>query len=166
MSPLVTQLPWTHNLIIFSRCKRSEEREFYLRLAVQERWDKRELERQIKAAMFERAVLNPPLVPDQLAAWHPTAATIFQDSYLLDFPDLPQQHAEAELQQSLVTHLRRFLLEPGRDFCFIGEQYKRQVGNEDFRLDLLFFHRELQALVAIELKIDKFRPAHLGQLQF
>jgi len=166
VSPLVRQLPWTHNLIILSRCKLPEEREFYLRLAIREQWSKRELERQINRALFERAVLNPPKVSAVLRQLHPSAETIFKDAYLVDFLALPETHSEDELQRALVANLRRFLCELGRDFCFIGEQYLLQAGREDFRLDLLFFHRQLQALVAFELKVDKFRPAHLGQLEF
>jgi predicted nuclease of restriction endonuclease-like (RecB) superfamily len=166
VSPLVSQLSWTHNLIIFSRCKLPEEREFYLRLAVREGWSKRELERQINMALFERAVLNPPKVSALMAQLHPGAEVIFKDTYLVDFLNLPESHSEDDLQRSLTANLRRFLCELGRDFCFVGEQYLLQVGKEDFRLDLLFFHRGLQALVAFELKVEKFQPAHLGQLEF
>jgi predicted nuclease of restriction endonuclease-like (RecB) superfamily len=166
VSPLVTQLPWTHNLIILSRGKRAEEREFYLRLCLREGWSKRELERQINTALFERAVLDPPRVSALLAPVHPGSESFFKDSYLLDFLALPERHVEGDLQRGLVANLRRFLIELGRDFCFVGEQYQVQVGNKDFRIDLLFFHRELQALVAFELKIDEFQPGDLGQLAF
>ncbi|MBL8207520.1 MAG: DUF1016 family protein [Blastocatellia bacterium] len=166
VSPLVRQLPWTHNLIILSQCKRPEEREFYLRLCSKERWSKRELERQITNALFERAVLNPPKVSALLQQLHAEAETIFKDSYLVDFLALPEKHSEADLQRGLVAHLRRFIIELGRDFCFVGEQYVLQVGKEDFRIDLLFFQRELQALVGFELKIGKFKPEYLGQLEF
>ncbi len=166
VSPLVRQLPWTHNLIIFSSCKRPEEREFYLRLAVQEHWDKRELERQIDGALFARAVLSPLQASKALKQMRPAAETIFKDAYLLEFLDLPQPHSEKDLENALLAHLRQFLIELGRDFCFIGEQYRLQVGDEDFFVDLLFYHRELQALVAFELKIRKFRPGDLGQLDF
>jgi predicted nuclease of restriction endonuclease-like (RecB) superfamily len=166
VSPLVRQLPWTHNLIILSQCKRSEEREFYLRLCIKERWSKRELERQITNALFERAVLNPPKVSAVLKQLHAEAETIFKDSYLVDFLALPEKHSEADLQRGLVAHLRKFIIELGRDFCFVGEQYVLQVGKEDFRIDLLFFQRELQALVGFELKIGKFKPEYLGQLEF
>ena len=91
---------------------------------------------------------------------------IFKDTYLLDFLDLPEKHDEADLQHALIANLRRFLLELGRDFSFVGEQYLLQVGGKDFRLDLLFYHRELQCLVAVELKVDEFKPEYLGQLEF
>lgn len=166
VSPLVTQLPWTQNLLILSRGKSSEEREFYLRLAIREKWSSRELERQLKTALFERAILNPPKVSAVLRQLHAEVETIFKDSYLLDFLTLPEQHSEADLQRGLVANLRRFLIELGRDFCFIGEQYLVQVGKKDFRLDLLMYHRELQCLVDFELKIDDFKPEYLGQLEF
>ena len=97
---------------------------------------------------------------------HPTSDQVFKDSYLLDFLDLPERHSEKNLQKGLVTDLKRFLAELGRDFCYVGEQYPVQVGNEDFFIDLLFYHRELQCLITFELKIGRFKPAHLGQLSF
>jgi predicted nuclease of restriction endonuclease-like (RecB) superfamily len=166
VSPLVTQLPWTHHLIILGQAKRPEEREFYLRLAIRERWGKRELERQLQAATFERAVLNPPKVSTALRQLHPGAEAIFRDAYLVEFLDLPQVHHEADLHTSLVRNLRRFLAELGRDFCFIGSEVPLQVGGKDFALDLLFFHRDLNCLVALELTIGEFQLEHLGKLEF
>lgn len=166
VSPVVTQLPWTHHLIILGQCKRPEEREFYLRLATQERWSKRELERQIKVAIFERAVLNPPKTSAVLRKIHPAAETIFKDSYLLEFLGLPFEHSEADLHSGLLRCLGRFLTELGRDFCFVGSEYPLQVGGRDFALDLLFFHRGLNCLVAIELKAGRFEPEYLGKLEF
>lgn len=95
VSPLTRQLPWTHNLIILNQSKRPEEREFYLRLAIQEKWSKRELERQFKAALFERTVLSPAKVSPLVTQMHPDALSIFKDSYLVEFLGLPQGHAEA-----------------------------------------------------------------------
>ena len=166
VSPLVTQLPWTHNLLILSRCKRSEEREFYLRTALRENWGKRELERQLNGSLFERTIVHPAKVAAVLRQLHPAAETIFKDVYLFDFLELPDGHSESDLQKALIANLRRFLLELGRDFTFVGEQYPLQVGGKDFRIDLLFFHRELQCLVAFELKIEEFQPEHLGKLEF
>jgi predicted nuclease of restriction endonuclease-like (RecB) superfamily len=166
VSALLTQLPWTHNLLILGKCRRPEEREFFLRLSVQERWSSRQLERQIDSGLFTRAVLNPPRVSTALRQLHPAVNAVFKDAYLLDFLGLPERHDEADLQRGLVANLRRFLLELGHDFTFVGEHYRVQVGGRDFFLDLLFYHRELQALVAIELKIDEFQPEHLGKLEF
>lgn len=166
VAPLVRQLPWTHNLLILARCKRPEEREFYLRHCQRERWGKRELERHLSSALFERTVLSPPRASPMVTHVHPGAISLFKDTYLLDFLDLPDRHDEADLHRGLVANLRRFLLELGRDFAFVGEQYRVQVGGRDFQLDLLFFHRGLQALVAIELKVGEFQPEHLGKLEF
>lgn len=166
VAPLVRQLPWTHNLIILSQSKRPEEREFYLRRASREKWSKRELERQFRAALFERSVLDPQKTSAVLSQIHPEALSIFKDSYVLEFLDLPDDHSEADLHQALLRQLQDFICEMGRDFCFIGSEYPLQVGKRDFALDLLFFHRGLNCLVAIELKIDRFEPEHLGKLEF
>ena len=166
VAPLVRLLPWTHNLIILSRSKRPEEREFYLKMAAQEKWSKRELERQFDTALFERVVLSPAKVSPLVTQTHPNAASVFKDSYLVEFLDLPTAHLESDLQRGLLVQLRQFLLELGRDFCFVGSEYPLQVGKQDFALDLLFFHRGLNCLVAIELKTTRFSPEHLGQLNF
>jgi predicted nuclease of restriction endonuclease-like (RecB) superfamily len=166
LSALLRELPWTHNLIILSRSKRPEEREFYLKRAAQEKWSSRELERQFDAALFERVVLGPAKVSPLVREIHPDAASVFKDSYLVEFLDLPANHLESDLQRGLLVQLRQFLLELGRDFCFVGSEFPLQVGGQDFALDLLFFHRGLNCLVAIELKTTRFSPEHLGQLNF
>jgi predicted nuclease of restriction endonuclease-like (RecB) superfamily len=166
VSPLVRQLPWTHHLIILGQSKHPEEREFYIRLAIRERWGKRELERQLRAAAFERAVLSPAKVSPVVAQMHPEALGVFKDSYMVEFLELPQEHSESDLHHGLVHRLKDFLIELGRDFCFVGSEYPVQVGNRDFMLDLLFFHRGLNCLCAIELKVGRFEPEHLGKLNF
>ena len=167
VTPLLTQLPWTHNLIILTQSKRPEEREFYLRMAVQEKWKSRELERQYRLGAFERAVLSPPKVSAVLTQIQGDAAAgIFKDAYSVEFLNLPANHTEADLHHALLGQLRAFLIELGRDFCFVGSQFPVQVGGRDFALDLLFFHRGLNCLVAIELKVDRFEPEHLGKLNF
>jgi predicted nuclease of restriction endonuclease-like (RecB) superfamily len=166
LSPLVRELPWTHHLIILGPSKSPEEREFYLRLANRERWGKRELERQLRAATFERAVLSPAKVSPLVAQMHPDATGIFKDSYMVEFLDLPREHSESDLHRGLVSRLKDFLIELGRDFCFVGSEYVVQVGKRDFAQDLLFFHRGLNCLCAIELKVGRFEPEHLGKLNF
>ena len=166
VAPLVRQLPWSHNLIILGQSKRPEEREFYLRIAIQEGWTKRELERQVNSALFARVVLSPPKVSPAVRQLHPEALNIFKDAYNLEFLGLPQVHAEADLHRALLDKLKDFLIELGRDFCFVGSEYPLQVGSRDFALDLLFFHRGLNCLVAIELKISEFQPEYLGKLDF
>ncbi|WP_349573290.1 PDDEXK nuclease domain-containing protein [Azotobacter salinestris] len=166
VSALLTQLPWTHNLIILSQSKRPEEREFYLRMAIREKWSSRELERQFKSALFERSVTQPAKVSAVLRQTHPDALEVFRDAYMVEFLGLPGGHAEADLHQGLLARLRDFLIELGRDFCFVGSEYPLQVGGRDFALDLLFFHRGLNCLVAIELKVGRFEPEYLGKLGF
>ncbi len=165
LAPLVRELPWTHNLLILSRTKSDEEREFYVRSAIRARWTKRELTRQIESATFERMMLTARKLAPAVRE-NPESASVFKDSYFLDFLDLPESHTEANLQSALVTHLRQFLLELGDGFAFVGEKITLQVGAQDFELDLLFFHRDLQCLVAFELKTRHFEPSHLGQLSF
>ena len=166
VSALLTQLPWTHNLMILSQSKHPEEREFYLKMATQEKWSSRELERQFKTALFERSILSPAKMSSAVTQTHPEAFNIFKDSYLVEFLDLSSDHSEADLHQGLLARLKHFLLELGRDFCFVGSEYPLQVGKQDFALDLLFFHRGLNALVAIELKVGRFEPEYLGKLSF
>ena len=166
VSALLTQLPWTHHLAILGQCKRPEEREFYIRLAAREKWSSRELDRQLRRALFERAVLNPPKVSAALRQLHPGAEAVFRDAYLVEFLDLPREHSESALHRGLVRKLKDFLIELGRDFCFVGSEYPVQVGKRDFALDLLFFHRGLNCLCAIELKVGRFEPEHLGKLNF
>lgn len=166
LAPLVRELSWTHNLLIMSRSKRDEEREFYLRVCLREKWGKRELERQLAGALFERTVLSPAKLSAAVTELHPDAVSLFKDSYLVEFADLRSVHSEADLERGLIENLKQFLIELGRDFCFVGSQYPLQVGGRDFALDLLFFNRALNALVAIELKIDAFQPEYLGKLEF
>ena len=166
LSPLVRELTWSHNLLIMGKCKRPEEREFYLRFCRREHWGKRELERQLAGALFERTILSPPKLSSLVTELHPQAINVFKDAYLLKFLDLPAAHSEADLHDGLVDQLQRFLIELGRDFCFVGSKYRLQVGGRDFELDLLLFNRALNCLVAIELKIDEFQPEHLGKLEF
>lgn len=163
---LARQLPWTHNLIILGQSKRGEEREFYLRQAIQGNWSSRELERQFRLSLFERIVLGPPKVSAVLTQTHPEALDIFKDAYMVEFLDLPAGHSESDLHQGLLHKLKEFLGELGRDFCFVGSEFPLQVGGRDFALDLLFFHRGLNCLVAIELKVGRFEPEYLGKLEF
>ncbi len=97
---------------------------------------------------------------------HPTIENTFKDYYVLEFLGLPPDHSEASLQKALIRHMKQFILELGGDFIFMGEEFRLQVGNQDFFIDLLFYHRGLSALVAFELKIGKFSPEHLGELSF
>lgn len=166
LSTLLREISWSHNLTIFSRCKTIEEREFYLKLANQEKYSFRELDRQISASLFERTMLGNSKLTTALGDTNKEITNAFKDSYIFEFLNLEEPHSESDLQRGLVRQMKNFILELGKDFLFIGEEYKLQVGNSDFFIDLLFYHRGLQCLVAFELKADKFKPDHLGQLNF
>ena len=166
LSPLVREISWTNNLLIFSRCKTIEEMEFYLKIVKQENYSKRELDRQISASFFERTMIGNLKSSPAVRESNNDLSNTFKDGYVFEFLNLPEPHSESDLQRGLVRQMKNFILELGKDFLFIGEEYKLQVGNSDFYIDLLFYHRGLQCLVAFELKADKFKPDHLGQLNF
>ena len=164
VSPLVTQLSWTNHLIILSGAKSAEERRFYIELAIRERYSKRELERQIDSAYYERYVLSQgKQLPEHISQ---TVRNSILDTYILDFLNLPEQYSERNFQKALIKNLKNFLLELGKDFSFIGEEYKVQVGGHDYFIDLLFYHRALSCLVAFELKVGEFKPEYLGKINF
>lgn len=167
LSPLVRQISWTNNLIILSRAKSMEERSFYLHLCVNERLTKRQLDRQIDSALYERNALGAPKLSPVLREIAPQAEQVFRDQYVMEFIGGKEyEHENSMKKAALVKQMKNFILEFGKDFLFIDEEYRLQVGNSDFRIDLLFYHRELQCLVAFELKMEKFKPEHLGQLNF
>jgi len=159
-------LSWSHNRSILSMTKTEEEREFYLNLCVKERYSVRELERQIKSGVLERTLLAGQKLSPAMKELPQAPMDAFKDSYVFEFLDLPPNHSEDHLQKALLGSLKDLLLELGKDFTFVGEEYRLQVGNSDFFVDLLFYHRELQCLVAIELKNEKFKPEQMGQLEF
>ncbi|ODS34934.1 MAG: hypothetical protein A7316_04695 [Candidatus Altiarchaeales archaeon WOR_SM1_86-2] len=169
LSTLLRELTWSSHLHILSKTKSIEEKEFYLRLAIKERYPVRELERQIDRGVYERTMLSDTKalkVSPVATQIHPDISSAFKDTYVLDFLDLPERFSEKDLRKAIIQNLKHFILEFGRDFTFIGEEYRLQVGNNDYFIDLLFFHRELQCLVVVELKIDDFKPEYLGKLNF
>jgi len=166
VSPLVRQLPWTHHLIILSQAKPPATRAFYMLAAIKERWTKRELERQIQSGAVLRSRSIEKKVSPVVTQTHPYAIEEFKDAYNLEFLELHDGHSEADLHGALLRNLGRFITELGRDFCFVGSEYPVQVGNQDFAIDLVFFHRGLSCLVAFELKVREFRPEDIGKLSF
>ena len=164
IAPLVREISWTQNLLIMSRTKTEEAREFYLLLCSRNNYTKRELERQMDSMLFERTMISDER--NKLFLTKNKGLTALRDSYVLEFLDVPENHKEKELRKSIVANIRDFILEFGKDFTFVGEEYRVQVGNKDFHIDLLFYNRELSCLVAIELKVTDFKPEHLGQLEF
>lgn len=164
VSTLLTQLSWSNHLKIMSGTKSKEEREFYIHLAIKEKLSHRELVRQMDSAYFERFMLskeeNLPAIKKAKEETH----HLFLDNYVLEFLDVPRISNERDLQKSILDNLKQFILEIGKDFTFVGNEYRVQVGKHDYYLDLLFYHRGLSCLVAFELKIGEFKPEYIGKM--
>ena len=138
VTPLVTQISWTNHLLIMSGCKTDEEREFYIRLCIKENYSKRQLERQLDSGYYERYMLSKEnLLPESVKKLEENP---FLDSYVMEFLNLPNEFHENDLRKALIKNMKDFILELGKDFTFIDEEYKVQVGGDDFRIDLLFYH--------------------------
>lgn len=167
VSTLLAQISWSNNIIILSGTSSIEEKEFYIRLCIKNNYSARELNRQIASGYFQRYMLSsdnalPSL--EKAIDEDDIPNTRILDQYSLEFLDLPNNYSEKDLRKSIVSNLKEFILEIGKDFTFIGEEYRVQVGNEDFYIDLLFFNRAYSCLVAFELKIDKFRPEYISKM--
>lgn len=164
VSTLLTQINWSNHLLIMSGAKSAEERHFYMQACTKERYSYRELERQMDSALYQRYMLSSKkTLPKSVPA---AARESILDSYVLEFLDLPEQYSENNLKKAIIGNLKKFILEFGKDFTFVGEEYRVQVGGQDFYIDLLFYNRALSCLVPIELKIGKFKPEHIGQINF
>jgi predicted nuclease of restriction endonuclease-like (RecB) superfamily len=163
---LLSEISWSNNLLIMSSAKTEEEREFYILMTIKERYSYRELQRQIQTSLYERTMLANENFSDNVKNLPQDVTNSFRDSYVLEFLDLPKVYKEKDLQTSLISSLKDFILEAGKGFAFIGQEYKVQVGKSDFYIDLLFYHRYLKCLVAFELKTTSFKPEYLGQLEF
>ena len=169
VSPLVTQISWTNNLIILSSTNSIEEKEFYIKMCIKNNYSKRELDRQIGSGYYQRYMLSDGKANESLAKVegdedYPNTRIL--DTYSLEFLDLPNQYSEKDLKKAIISNMKDFILEIGKDFTYVGEEYRVQVGNEDFYIDLLFYNRALSCLVAFELKIDKFRPEFISKMDF
>ena len=166
LSTLSRELSWSHNILLLSKCNTNEEREYYIRKSLYENYSFRELERQIDSSDYERTLIGGAKL-STLSRVLPTAVTQnFKEQYVLDFLNLGEPLREDDLQKGLVREMKRFILELGKDFLFMGDEYRLQVGGKDFYIDLLFYHRSLRCLVAFELKTTDFKPEYLGQLNF
>jgi len=160
----LAKLSWSHHLSIMSRAKSEEERIFYIQQSIKEQYSVRELDRQISSSLFERVMIGNAQLPANIKQSHPGIAGHFKDSYVFEFLNLPEPHSESDLKKGLLAQMKQFILELGKDFLFVGEEFKVQVGNRDFFIDLMFYHRGLQCLVAIELKTGRFEPEYIGKL--
>lgn len=164
VSTLLTQLSWSNHLKIMSSCKSMEERIFYMNMCIREKYSARELARQVDSVYYERYMLSKKPAPPAIEDARKQTNNVFLDNYVLDFLDLPETVSEHDLQKSIIRNLKDFILEIGKDFTFIGEEYRVQVGNHDYYIDLLFYHRGLSCLVAFELKIGEFKPEYVGKI--
>ena len=156
----------TNHIEILCRCKSNEERMFYILYANKEHLVKRELQRCISNQTYTALLGSKNNMSKGLLNAYPNAPIMFKDTLFVDFLNLPKKHSESKLKNSLVEHMKQFILELGKDFIFIDQEYRLNIGASTFKSDLLFFHRGLQALVAVELKKAKFHPRDLGQLEF
>lgn len=169
LSPLVSQISWTNNLIIFSHRSSIEEKEFYIRLCIKNNYSKRELERQISSHYYERYVLSKGTAPisiEKLIDEDDYPNTKILDTYSLEFLDLPNNYKEKDLKDSIIENMKNFILEIGKDFSFVGQEYRVQVGNHDYFIDLLFYNRTYSCLVAFEIKLDDFKPEYVSKMSF
>lgn len=165
LATLWRELSWSHHKLILP-CKTIDEQEFYLRFAIKERWSVRELDRQINSCYYERVMLGNTKLVSLSKDLPQNINNTFKDTYVLELLHLPEIHEEKELRKAISQNITKFILELGRDFAFMGEEYPLQVGTQDFAVDLLFYNRSLNCMVAIELKIERFKPEHLGKLNF
>lgn len=165
LSALLTEITWTNHMHILSKTKSIDEKEYYLRLSAKHHYAERDFARLIDSGTFERTVLADQKLSATLTEL-PGSKGQFKDSYVFEFLNLDEDHKEPDLRKALIKNLKIFLMELGSDFTLMGEEYSVQVGMKDFRIDLLMFHRELNCMVALELKSSEFHPSHLGQLQF
>jgi predicted nuclease of restriction endonuclease-like (RecB) superfamily len=165
LATLSRELSWSHNRLILPLAN-EQEQEFYLRMSIKENWSVRELERQINSSYYERVMLADAKLSPLSRELPQDVSNTFKDTYVFELLHLPEEHQEKDLQKAIARNITKFLLEFGRDFAFMGEEYPLQVGNQDFAIDLMFYNRSLNCMVAIELKNERFKPEHLGQLNF
>lgn len=167
LQPMVAEIGWTHNIVILEKCKDDLEREFYIKMTRKFGWTKNILIHQIENQTYEKTLLNqtnfdktvPAEIPNQLKL-------AVKDEYTFDFLELADEHSERQLEQAILARVEPFLQEMGGIFAFIGSQYRLEVDDEEYFIDILLYHRRLKCLVAIELKIGKFLPEYVGKMQF
>ncbi|AFW97303.1 putative nuclease (plasmid) [Anabaena sp. 90] len=167
LPPLVAEIGWTHNVVILEKCKDDLEREFYIKMTRKFGWTKNVLIHQIENQTYQKTLLNQTnfnkTVPTEIRNQLKLAV---KDEYTFDFLELADEHSERQLEQAILTRVEPFLQEMGGLFAFIGSQYRLEVDDEEYFIDILLYHRRLKCLVAIELKIGKFLPEYVGKMQF
>jgi predicted nuclease of restriction endonuclease-like (RecB) superfamily len=157
---------FSNHIEILSRCKTNEQRLFYILYSYREHLNYKELQRCIANDTFGSMISEKTNFSSGLKATYPQSVALFKDRAFVDFLNLPQKHSEKQLHNGILEHIKQFVLELGKDFLFVDSEYPLQVGGSTFKVDLLFYHRGLQCLVAIELKACNFKPEYIGQLEF
>ena len=167
LAPLVREISWTKNVIIIERCKDNIQREFYIKTTKKFGWTKDVLINQLEAGAFERYMANQTNFDKTVPAkYRHQAKLAVKDEYSFDFLELGEEHSEKELERVLLENMRKFLIEMGGYFAFVGNQYRLEIDEQEFFVDLLLYHRYLRCLVAIELKVGAFKPEYAGKMQF
>jgi predicted nuclease of restriction endonuclease-like (RecB) superfamily len=167
LQPLVAEIGWSHNLAIFEKCKDDLEREFYIRMTKAQGWTKNVLIHQIENQTYQKTLLSQTNFAKNLpAAMQAQAALAIKDEYLFDFLELGDEFSERQLETAILAQVEPFLKQMGGVFAFVGSQYRLQVSDQEYFLDLLLYHRRLKCLVALELKIGAFLPEYVGKMQF
>ncbi|MEH2052179.1 PDDEXK nuclease domain-containing protein [Nostoc sp.] len=167
LQPLVAEIGWTHNLVILEKCKDDLEREFYIRMTRKFGWTKNVLIHQIENQTYEKTLLNQTNFDQSISAEIRNQLKLaVKDEYTFDLLELADEHSERQLEESILAKVQPFLQEMGGIFAFIGSQYRLEVDDEEYFIDILLYHRRLKCLVAIELKIGKFLPEYIGKMQF
>ncbi|AOX00329.1 hypothetical protein BJP34_13470 [Moorena producens PAL-8-15-08-1] len=167
LSPLVAEIGWSHNLLIMQKCKDDLEREFYIRMTRKFGWTKNVLIHQIENQTYEKTLLNQTNFEQTVSEEiRKQAKLAVKDEYIFDFLELADQYSERQLEQAILAKVEPFLREMGGMFAFIGSQYRLEISNKEYFIDLLLFHRHLKCLVAIDLKIGEFLPEYIGKMQF
>lgn len=167
LPPLVAEIGWAHNVVILEKCKDENERLFYIKMTKKFGWSKNILIHQIENKSFEKYLVNQTNFEKTLPAEYKTKAKLaVKDEYTFDFLELGEEHSEHQLEIKLINNIRRFLIEMGGDFAFMGNQYKIKAGGKEYFVDLLLYHRKLRSLFAVDLKIGEFEPEYIGKMQF
>jgi predicted nuclease of restriction endonuclease-like (RecB) superfamily len=167
LAPMVREISWSHNLVIMERCKEELEREFYIQMTRKFGWSKNVLIHQIEEKSYEKYLLSQTNFDQALPEKYKNQAKLaVKDEYNFEFLEIGEKHSERELENALINNIRNFLLELGSDFTFVGNQYRLTIGDEDFYIDILLYHRKLKSLVAIELKTGNFKPEYAGKMNF
>ena len=167
LQPLVREISWTKNIVILQKCKDALEREFYIQMTKRYGWTKNILINHIENRSYEKFLLNQTNFDETVPQKYKDQAKLaVKDEYVFDFLELGAEHSERELESAIVKNIGKFLTQMGNDFAFMGNQYRLEVDGEEYYIDLLLFHRRLKSLIAIELKIGKFKPEYAGKMNF